>query len=374
MNSWNRLQLCVMVFVTFASPLAADDTPCDVCPQSRQLCGVLPCTSSDCASPLRASDRWLAIPGCFEEWGIEFEGAVSQFYQGVGSGGIERKFRYGGHADYEMSFDFGRICGLDRWALELGAEHRFAETVNLATGSVIPVAVAPSLPSPTTNDLALTKVRFACELHDNFEAFFGKIDALDETSNAFADGNGTERFFGSSFNFYTIAVRTVPFSTLAAGVNVISDEERLFTLAVLNTKDTATTVGISDLFTNGAVIFTELRLPVTVGGRRGASGDRWQLEQRDFYVARARRKNRFPRHSHRHEEWVLGLVLERGPILVARPMRRSTWMGPVCRSRSIRRESQSDQVDVELWRRWQQSASRARRRSFRSRMVLRRHQ
>jgi porin len=166
---------------------------------------------------------------------------------------------------------------LDRWTLELGAEHRFAETVNLATGSVIPVSVAPSLPSPTTNDLALTKVRFACELHDNFEAFFGKIDALEETSNAFADGNGTERFFGSSFNFYTIAVRTVPFSTLAAGVNVISDEERLFTLAVLNTKDTATTVGISDLFANGAVIFTELRLPVTVGGRRGhqAIGGSW---------------------------------------------------------------------------------------------------
>ena len=205
---------------------------------------------------------------CLEDCGVEFEGAVSQFYQGVASGGIEQQFRYGGHGDYELAFDLGRICDLDRWRLELGAEHRFADTVNLATGSVIPVAVAPSLPSPTTNHLALTKVRFAYELHDNVEAFFGKIDALEENSNAFADGNGTERFFGSSFNFYTSAVRTVPFSTLAAGLNVMRDEERAFTLAVLNTADTATTVGISDLFANGAVIFTELRLPITVCGYR----------------------------------------------------------------------------------------------------------
>lgn len=220
---------------------------------------------------------WRCLRTNSEESGIEFEGALSQFYQGVASGGIQEKFRYGGHGDYELGFDFGRICGLDGFTIELGAEHRFAETVNIATGSVIPVAVAPSLPSPTTNSLALTKVRFAYEVVENVEVFFGKIDALEENSNAFADGNGTERFFATPFNFYAIAVRTVPFSTLAAGINVMQDDERAFTLAVLNTKDTATTVGISDLFANGAVIFSELRLPLTIRGRRGhqAIGGSW---------------------------------------------------------------------------------------------------
>ena len=225
----------------------------------------------------RVCDRWDEIRRSLEDGGIKFEGGISQFYQGVSSGGLQQKFRDGGHGDYEAGFDFGRMCGLDGFTIELGAEHRFAETVNLATGSVIPVAVAPSSPSPTTNDLALTKVRFAYKVYDNVEVFLGKIDALEETTNAFADGNGTERFFATPFNFYAISVRTIPFSTLAAGFNVIRDEERMFTLAVLNTKDTATTVGISDLFANGAAIFSELRLPLTIRGRRGhqAIGGSW---------------------------------------------------------------------------------------------------
>ena len=135
--------------------------------------------------------------------------------------GSKQKFRYGGHGDYELSLDFGRICNLDRWTLELGAEHRFAETVNLATGAVIPVAVAPSLPLPRDKrpgaDEGPLRLRSALTM-SNYSS--GKSMRWKRTSNAFADGNGTERFFGSAFNFYEIAVRTVPFSTLAAGVNV----------------------------------------------------------------------------------------------------------------------------------------------------------
>jgi porin len=231
----------------------------------------------DGASCQEGDFSWMRLTRSPEESGIKFEGSLTQFYQGVASGGIEQKFRYGGHGDYDIDLDFGRICGLDGFTLELGSEHRFAETVNLATGSVVPVALQPNLPDPATNDLALTKVRFALELHDGFEIFCGKIDTLEEDSNAFADGNGGERFFNSAFNYYPVATRTVPFSTLGAGVNVIRDGERVFTLAVLDTKDTATTIGISELFDEGAVIFSQLRLPVTILGHLGhqAIGGSW---------------------------------------------------------------------------------------------------
>jgi porin len=58
---------------------------------------------------------------------------------------------------------------------------------------------------------------------------------------------------------------------------VSRDGERVFTLGVVNSVETPTTIGISELFANGAVIFSELRVPVTLLGRTGhqAIGGSW---------------------------------------------------------------------------------------------------
>jgi porin len=165
---------------------------------------------------------------------------MTQFYQGVASGGTERKFRYGGHGDYDLDLDMGRLCGLDRLTIELGSEHRFADTVNESTGSVVPVALLPNLPEPETNSLALTEIRFNVEVRENVEAFFGKIDTLAYDRNAFADGKGAEKFLSTAFNYNPIATRTIPFSTLGGGINVMRDGEPVLVLAVFDTEDTGT--------------------------------------------------------------------------------------------------------------------------------------
>jgi hypothetical protein len=108
----------------------------DVC--TRHVCG---CDSLPLS---RAADRWFGMTSCLEESGIKFEGELSQFYQGVASGGFEQKFRYGGHGEYDLDLDFGKICGWDGFTIELGSEHRFGENVNRSTGSVIPVALSQS--------------------------------------------------------------------------------------------------------------------------------------------------------------------------------------------------------------------------------------
>ena len=108
---------------------------------------------------------------------------------------------------------------------------------------MIPVALLPNLPDPDTKTLALTKVVLTRELSERVEVFLGKLDTLEYDTNAFADGNGRDRFFSTAFNYNPIATRTVPFSTLGAGFNVMNDAERLFTFLVINTEDTGTTVG-----------------------------------------------------------------------------------------------------------------------------------
>jgi porin len=232
-------------------------------------------TPPDCNCPTWLNEQqtltgnWRCCRPSLEERGITFDGSITQFYQGVTSGGLQQRSRYSGHGDYDMSFDFGKLADMEGFSLELGAEHRFGITANRDTGSVIPVALLPNLPDPGVDDLALTKVIFTQEFSEHFEIFFGKLDTLEFDSNAYADGNGRNRFFSTAFNYNPIATKTVPFSTLGAGFNVLHDGERVVTVAVLNTADTATTSGFDVLFADGAAMFAELRLPTQFFGRMG---------------------------------------------------------------------------------------------------------
>ena len=275
-----RRILCVLAMIALPTITHAQNgLDCCSCPGDAGCdallcngCDGRACTLGNCHfnSIERACDRWTCLSrNLEEECGISFEGEISQFYQGVSSGGLERKFRYGGHGEYNMGLDFGTICGWDGFTLELGSEHRFGESVNGSTGSVIPVALSLNLPEPETTDLALIEVRFGYELSDNVELFFGKLDTLKYDVNAFAHGDGDEKFLNTAFNYNPIATKTVPYSVLGAGFHLLRDSERVFTLAVVNSEETPTTVGISELFANGAVIFSELRVPVTLLGRRG---------------------------------------------------------------------------------------------------------
>jgi len=261
------------------------------------LSGDTNCTSRPCDCCVRRTNltgHWWGIRPCLEDHGIEFDGAVTQFYQGVAGGGRERRFVYGGHGDYDMSIDFGKLCRFDGLSLELGAEHRFGETANRDTGSVIPVALLLNLPDPETESLALTKVVLTHELSEHVEVFLGKLDTLEYDTNAFADGNGRDRFFSTAFNYNPIATRTVPFSTLGAGFNVVNDDERLFTFLVINTEDTGTTVGLNELFANGVALAAELRVPIEAFGRRGHQmiGGSWS--SREYVSLRQEGRVDFP--------------------------------------------------------------------------------
>jgi porin len=227
--------------------------------------------------------NWRCGRPSLEERGITFDGSITQFYQGVSSGGVEQRFRYSGHGEYEATFDFGKLADIEGLSLELGSEHRFGETANPDTGSAIPVALLPDLPDPDINDLALTKVLFTQELSEDLEVFFGKMDTLEFDTNGFAYGNGRERFFSTAFNYDPIATKTIPFSTLGAGINVFRDGERLFSFIVINPEETSTISGFDVLFANGASMLAKLRLPTHFFGRTGhmAFGGTWSSRTYD---------------------------------------------------------------------------------------------
>jgi hypothetical protein len=81
----------------------------------------------------------------WEQSGFVLQNNLTQFYFGNTSGGIERDFRYAGHGDYLANFDFGKLIGKQGAFLKLRAEHRFGETINDATGVVLPPTIAGDL-------------------------------------------------------------------------------------------------------------------------------------------------------------------------------------------------------------------------------------
>ncbi len=203
------------------------------------------------------------------ESGISFSGNMTQIYQGVTSGGLDRSFKYGGHADYMLNFDLGKMGVQEGLFLKMRAETQIGEGLGTRTGAILPSGLVTQLPVANDHTTALTSFMFTQMLSPTFGIFAGKTDTLDGDVNAFAHGRGKTQFMNSALIFNPIAVRTIPYSALAAGFVFLNEGEPLFTFTLINPEDTATTSGFNSLFADGIAIAAELRIPVQIMGLPG---------------------------------------------------------------------------------------------------------
>jgi porin len=199
---------------------------------------------------------------CLAESGISLDADLVQVYQGVTSGGLNTTFKYGGHADYVLQADLDRLAGLKGAFLKMRTETLFGEALGFGdTGTVLPPAVITNLPRPEENQTAITNLSITQFLSESVGVFLGKVDTFDGDSNAFASGRGKDQFLNSSLAFNPVAARTVPYSTLGVGLVILQDHQPIFTFAVLDPVDSATTSGFDSLYEEGVTLATELRLP-----------------------------------------------------------------------------------------------------------------
>ena len=212
---------------------------------------------------------WDGYRTCLAESGIMFEGNVTQYFQGVSSGGTNTTFKYGGHADYLLNMDMDKVAGMKGLFLKLRAENQFGEFVNRDTGALIPVNTSGLLPHGEDHVLALTDVLFTQFFSESFGVFFGKLDTLDGDPNAFASGRGKTQFMNSALVFNPVALRTTPYSTNGFGFVILQDRQPIFTFSVIDSTDSATTVNIDDFGEKGVTLAAELRLPTCFFGLPG---------------------------------------------------------------------------------------------------------
>ena len=206
------------------------------------------------------------------EEGYLFQGSITQAFQGVVGGGSDEvadNLKYGGHGDYSLLLDGERLGCQEGSFIRMRAEHRFGSATDPAnTGSPFPTALPVNLPAGE-DSLYLTNLVFGQALSENFAVFMGKFDTLDGDRNDFAHGRGVTQFSNLALAVNPIGIVAVPYASLGAGFVVLQDFEPVFVFSVMNATDTTRTTGFDELFENGAVISTGLRLPTNFAGKLG---------------------------------------------------------------------------------------------------------
>src|SRR5262245_1406981 len=90
--------------------------------------------------------NWWARRTRWKDKGVVLDASLTQFYQGVASGGTETGSEYNGTAQAKLNFDFGKLAGWQYWTAEVEAELRFGGPLLTGTGSISPVNTAVIVP------------------------------------------------------------------------------------------------------------------------------------------------------------------------------------------------------------------------------------
>ena len=80
--------------------------------------------------------------------GIDLRTNLSQFYQGVTSGGLRQTFPYGLKFDYFGTIEGEKLVGWEGLFVNLHGESRFGQSVNRDVGSLVPANFALEFPKP----------------------------------------------------------------------------------------------------------------------------------------------------------------------------------------------------------------------------------
>jgi len=259
------ISLLVLVPDGYSQDPASSPTPA-VAPNSKaaaenapQAAATSPATSpkSDFWHQEEMTGDWNGARGRLKEKGVELEFKLTQFYQGVASGGIRHDSEYNGKFQTITKFDLGKLAGWKWWSAEVRTETRFGGPLLGGTGTINPTNTAEMIPAADGNIFAVTALNFTRLIpldlkKGNLLAIsFGRYNLVDLADEDFFGGGGTERFLNIAPIGPLTVLRQVPLITNAATFAYVRHGEPFVTFALMDTNDHSTTTGIPDLFKDG---------------------------------------------------------------------------------------------------------------------------
>lgn len=240
----------------------------DVCDTT--LAGSCDACDDDCWTRQHLTGDMWGARSCLAEHGILADVQLTQFYQGVASGGREQTFEYGGKVDYIFTVD-GSKFGHEGFTTILHAETQYGQSINPVAGAFAFPNTSMLYPLPGTHETAITGLIFQQALSESFALTAGKFNLLDLWSMLYPNtGRGITGFMNLSLIAPVPIIRTTNLSVNGAGAMVLEGQQIQGALMVYDTNNSSTTVGLDNLFDDGAVVLGYWRIFTDLGGRPGS--------------------------------------------------------------------------------------------------------
>jgi porin len=216
---------------------------------------------------------WAGARTYAKDKGFELASSLTQFYQGVSSGGTRTSSEYNGTAQALLKFDLGKLAGWEYWSAEAKTEVRFGGPLITSTGTISPVNTAAIVPGADGTVFSVTAVNvtklFPINLKEGrlFALSFGRYNLVDLIDEDFFAGGGSERFFNLSQIGPLTVLRQVPLVTNAVNLAYIRRGEPFITFSLMDPNDHSTDPGLSDLFADGVTFAPGISVPAKYFGK-----------------------------------------------------------------------------------------------------------
>jgi porin len=272
-----------------AQPVAATaetaTVPCDgatatLCCDQPAAPALPPYGGPFCERPKLTGD-WCGARGNLRDRGITLDADLTQFYQGVATGGIRRDWEYGFKGNYYGAIDGGKLGLWDGLFFNVRGESRVGNDVNRNVGALSPVNLAMLFPG-SRDASAITGLTVTQFLSPNVALTAGKINTLDGDVLGWSSGKGIDRFMNGALAFNLALLRAVPYSTYGAGLVVLREGEPVFSFTVLDPVDRTFEFDFGDVYDDGVVFATEARIPTAFGGLPGHYGGGYVYSTRKY--------------------------------------------------------------------------------------------
>ena len=215
---------------------------------------------------------WLGARSTLADHGIVMELPLTQFYQGVASGGVEQTARYGGKLDYLVTLQGAKMGLNEGFSVLMHGETRFGEDSNADAGVLAFPNTNMLYPYPGQQKTALTQFVVMQALSETLAISVGKYNTLDLFNMLYPQtGRGIDGFMNISLIAPPTFFRTTGLSVNGAGVMRLHETQIESAFLVYDTNSTSTTIA-PDLFDEGVVLLGYHRFFTEIGGLPGSHG------------------------------------------------------------------------------------------------------
>jgi porin len=249
----------------------------------------------------RLTGSWGGLRDEIGKKGVVLDIDLLQIPQVVASGGQDEVARYWGLAEYTLNVDTHKLGLWPGGFLRVQGMSGFGETVNSASGALIPTSLVSLLPALGEPGSGLQNLTFMQFLSPHFAVVAGKMSGLGADENTFAHDYHTQ-FVNAALSF-NMAAALFPLTAFGGGIVVLPWEGAVFTAAALDPNGTATNNDISEAFEDGVLVAAEGRITIKPFGLVGhqlvgggwSNKERTSLQQDPSNLARLLLTERFPR-------------------------------------------------------------------------------